>query len=325
MTDFTLADGTRVHLIGDPHLGKKFEVGVHVSRRGEREQKQAMHFRRELEADADIIVMVGDLFDHPYVGLSVIDAAATAIYSAALNNPDVTFIMMPGNHDLPRNVAAVGAFHDLWDRLHERLPNLVIPRSPEVIRGLAIFPWQWDRTAEEQVADVAGDTAVAAVGHWDLKSFGGSDNHLAPVAALRAAFGDIPLYSGHFHVPGEYLVMGYPVLCTGSLEPYSHGEDPDNAVYVTLDRAEALAQADTLVDKCVRVRLAPGEDLPEINCLALTHTREAVVDHGVSQRVSLDTFDWDAILRTKLATLDPEVREFIEERLPSYEESTAEE
>src|SRR3546814_20896947 len=88
-----------------------------------------------------------------------------------------------------------------------------------------------------------------------FRSFGGDDSHICPTAALKAKFGDgLTIYSGHYHLPGEYEVDGHTVVCTGSMEPYSHAEDPSGDLYVTLTLAELEAR-DDLHDKCVRVLL----------------------------------------------------------------------
>lgn len=308
---FNLPNGTVVHLIGDPHLGKKFEVGVPLARRGERETSQLSDFVQELYQEANIVIMVGDLFDHPYVGYDVSQAAADAVASAVMDRPDVTFVMMAGNHDMPRNITKVGAFDDFRDRLQKRYENLYILNKPAVIDGVACFPWEWNRRADEQVSDLIEQTALAAVGHWDLASFNGKDVHLAPVHALRKAFGDVPLYSGHYHIPGLYG----EVICTGSLQPYSHAEDPDGKFYVTLSREEALA-AQGLGNKNVRIRLAKGEDMPDIDCLSLTFIREKeMVDEGATPDYTKPTKDWSKMLTAKLAPLDERVRSYITERM----------
>lgn len=312
--DFQLASGARVHLIGDPHLGKKFEEGVPQNRRGERESRQAAHFANELEATADVIVMVGDLFDNPYVSDAVIVAAARAILGAAERNPDVLYVMMAGNHDKPRNLTLVGAWHAFREMTQHRLSNLFILDRPAHLGALAFFPWEWDRRADDQVNDLAGAVGVEhAVGHWDLSVFDGKDDHLAPVEALHTAFPQLyGMWSGHYHKPGAYRVGDCWVHCTGSMEPYAHGEGD---LYVTLTRAEALLATD-LHDKVVRVLLAPGEDMPEIDCLALTHKRVRVDEEdGVQSTVSVDDFDFHRIVRERIHDRDPRVRGFIEERM----------
>jgi hypothetical protein len=98
------------------------------------------------------------------------------------------------------------------------------------------------------------------------------------------------------------------------MEPYSHGEDPDGEIYVTLSLDEASDGRD-LTAKCVRVVLKDGEELPDsLDCMALTAIKEkAVADEG--EVVSLGKFEWKSVLDEALADLDPEVRQFIMERL----------
>lgn len=313
LNDFTTSDGTRVHLIGDPHLGKKFglEQGILPHRLGERELGQSLQFADELEADADVIVMIGDLFDTPYVTDAVIVAAGRAALSAAERNSDVTYVFIAGNHDKPRNLSLVGAWHVFREMTQDRRPNLIILDRPATIGKLAFFPWEWDRRADHQVADVASAVGIEhAVGHWDLAVFDGKDDHLAPVEALRAAFGvEITLWSGHYHVAGRYLDA---VNCIGSMQPYAQGEGD---LYVTLTREEAVLRTD-LHDKHVRVLLAPGEDVPELDCLAITHKRvRKEQEEGTDTTVSVDDFDFHRIVRERIQERDPRVRGFIEERM----------
>lgn len=310
-----LPNGKNVHLIGDPHLGRKFEVGVPPARKGEREIKQLAHFADELAVPADLVVMVGDLFDTPYVSYDTVNMVANVIRHAVISAPQTTFVMMAGNHDMPRNLTKVGAFHDLKDRLDGRYPNLLILTAPAVVQEVALFPWEWDRRADDQVGDVAAEEAHAAVGHWDLATFNGKDNHLAPVAALREAFGPIPLYSGHYHIPDDYTVEGETVHCIGSLEPYTHGEDPKELYYVTLSRSDALAR-DDLKDMNVRIRRKRGEDMPEIDCLSLTYIYEEQVDEGATpQPAPVKTHDWSKLVSQSIAPLDQRVQTFIKDRI----------
>ena len=311
---FSLSNGKTVALIGDPHLGRKFENGVPLHRRGERERKQLANFQEQLVQEADIVVMVGDLFDHPHVGFKVVLDAYTAIDAAATATGN-EILLLAGNHDLPRNLEVVGAF-EMLEALLEGHPKVTVVRRPWIKDGLALFPWEWNRTALDQVEKLYDNGRVeAAIGHWDLQSFGGDDSHVCPTAALKAKFGnELAIYSGHYHLPGEYEVDGHTVVCTGSMEPYSHAEDPDGSLYVTLTLDE-LEGRDDLHDKCVRVLLAEGEELPsDLDCLALTAKRAAKEDTEVGE-ITLGDFNWSSILAEKLAPLTAEVRGFIEERL----------
>lgn len=323
MNNFLLSDGSRVHLIGDPHLGKSFKTGVPVHRLGEREFAQRVRFVHELHDDADIIVMVGDLFDHPAVTREVVLQAAMAALSAAENNPDVLYIYMRGNHDQARNLSKVGAWPLFRRMVADRHDNLIVCDEPTVVRKLAILPWEWERTTEQQVEVIKDQGPVEhAIGHWDLVQFDDDGDHMAPVASLRAAFGEIGLWSGHFHRPGVYPVDGVDVNCTGSMMPYAHGEDPYGEVYVTITAAEAAERTD-LANKCVRILLQPGEKMPEIDCLALT--RKVVGEAKSEKTVLLDDYDFQNALAERIKPLDETVRSFIQERININAASAAEE
>lgn len=313
---FKLSDGRTVQAIGDPHFGRKFEVGVPLAKRGLREASQMRDFRKQLNEEADVCIIVGDVFDHPYVPYQVVEGVASALRDAVTTNPETEYIVYAGNHDLPRDITKVGAFHDLVDRLEGRYDNLTLVRRPQVVSKIAIFPWEWDRRADEQVDDLAKESVVAAFGHWDLMLFNGKDEHLAPTKALFKAFGDVPLYTGHIHIPGEYTINGHTVVCTGSLQPYDHGQDPDSTLYVTEALSDVLAKPEGYYkDKVLRVILQPGEQLPNIEALAVTPKRTAGKE-DTKVTVSLSDFDWHKILVGAINKMDVEVRKFTLERMP---------
>lgn len=313
-------DHSLVWLIGDPHLGRRFETGVPLHRRGEREAGQLVRFREELVTSCDINIMVGDLFDHPQVALSIILEAAEAYLAAADAMPDTAFYAMAGNHDRSRQLGSIGAWEVFARLIKGQRKNLFVVDTPGKVETIAFFPWQWGVTAAEQVEarfPKSDGEIDLAVGHWDLHSFGGNDDHLAPTALLHERFPRVrELVSGHYHLEGNWPVGDHDVRCTGSLEPYSHAEDPDGELYVTLTLAEAAAaDPDDLHGKHVRVLLHEGEELPELDCLALTGKRVTADDETESVAEKLGAFDWQAILDECLKDVPQDVREFIDERL----------
>lgn len=314
----TLPNNHTAHLIGDPHIGRKFEAGVPAHKRGQREARQMKLLRDELFLPhVDYNISVGDLFDHPHVSYKVVLEVAELYLEAAKQTPDTTYLVMAGNHDLPRNLGTVGAFDAFEEIVSGRYPNLLVARRPTWISDakLILFPWVWDRSAEE-MAPIPGMTVFqgyTAIGHWDLQSYGGDDSHMAPTQALHD-LGITEIYSGHYHTEGDYTVNGHVVHCTGSMEPYSHGEDPEGKIYVTLTLAEATDGRD-LTEKCVRVILADGQELPDdLDCMALTAIKAKAENEEV-QSIDLSKFEWKTTLDEALADLDPEVKAFIEERL----------
>ena len=310
-----LPNNRTAKLIGDPHLGLKFEVNVPIHRRGEREKSQWADFLNALDTPGvDYNIMVGDLFEHPFVSHSTAINAADAFLAAAKKHTATTFIAMAGNHDRPRNTDVKGAWESFYGMTHGRRGNLLVVNEPAAVGGMLILPWQWGVPAAEQVERFAGPSLHTAIGHYDLKSFGGEDSHLYPTKAL-AKFGIENFYGGHYHTAGIYQVQGHYVTCTGSLQPYSHGEDPEESIYVTRTLAEVLENPEAFKDKCIRVVLEPGEELPEIDCLAI-QPMKAEVEAVEIPEVQMDGFDWDKVLEHELARVeDKEVVSYIKERL----------
>lgn len=309
----TLPTGEMAWLIGDPHLGKSFERGVPPHRRGEREKSQFARFVTELETpDVDYIVMVGDLFEHPHVGKPIVVAAAEAFLNAADRRPETSFIALAGNHDVPRDLTVVGAWSVFERIVSGRFDNMVVVSKPCVFGEMALLPWQWGVNAVDQLEWLTDDCLVA-IGHWDLQSFGGDDSHICPTQELHA-LGIETIYSGHYHLAGDYRVAGHTVHCTGSMEPYSHAEDPEGDIYVTLTLAEATDGRD-LSDKFVRLDLEPGEVVPEdLDCQCLQ--RRVSKPEAVEAEPMAD-FDWKEIMTQALSGLTVEVRDFIQERMPT--------
>lgn len=311
-----IVDDIRFHTIGDPHIGRKFN-GTPIHRRGEREEMQFVQLVDELAVDCDVNVTMGDLFDKALdIPESVIARTADIYLTAARARPKTHFIVMAGNHDLSQKVGTVGAFH-LFAKAVARVGNIQVLFMPAIILGAIFYPWQWGITALEQTTGHRYGTVKVAFGHWDLEDFGGSTDHMCPARQL-AELGVEHIVTGHWHLPGTYQVDGVDVLCTGSMAPYTHAEDPDGDLYVTLTLEEALSRGD-LYDKCVRVLLTPGETLPDIDCLQLTSKRVgSVSDEEVElTEVGLGDFNLTNILNEAFdeqKVVEP-VRVFIREKL----------
>jgi len=299
-----------VWLIGDPHIGIDFDKrGTPITRRGDRERLQLQQFVEELNQDVRVNVMVGDLFDKPVVDIKLVHYVYDAYREAALNRPGTTFVLLAGNHDLFRQLKDPktgkllrGSFHALA-RMLLHIPNVIVVTEPQIIEDIVFFPWQWDITSNEQVLQYSKLPKIA-VGHWDLLDFGGNNDHLCPVDSLHT-LGVKEIYSGHMHTAGNYG----DVICTGSMQPYTHAEDPEQTMYRTLTLQE-LEQTDpsSLVDMNVRILLESGEELPEVDCLSLTVKRIGEPDSVEVSEVGTGSFDLKATLfrnMNELGVIDP--------------------
>ena len=66
----------------------------------------------------------------------------------------------------------------------------------------------------------------------------------------------------------------------------------------------------------MRVVVAPGEEVPKIDCLALTHKRVAAEVEHHEGTFTPDSLDWAQRLSQRVAKLAQPVQEFIIERMP---------
>ena len=305
-------------LIGDPHLGREFRAHVPLDRIGDREKMMFEQFERELNESSDTTVIVGDLFDRPLVSIQTLWKTLDIIISASASQPNRKIIIMAGNHDLNKATEVRGSFHVLGVAL-ERVPNVYVLLEPTVIDDVAYFPWQYEKTAEEQV-EVFNALPSTAIGHWDLESFGDHDSHLCPARSLRAKGVDT-IYSGHWHIAGTYTVDSFDVICTGSMQPMTHAEDPKGNMYVTLNLTDYEAKDDSyFANRYVRVRCIKGEEVtPPTTCLGFK--LEPIDPEAVeTERVNLGNFDMNDILNQAFTSFEipTEIQSFIKEKIHAY-------
>jgi len=310
-----------MYLIGDPHIGRTFVANVPLDRRGEREQMMMKDFERRLNASDETTIVVGDLIDRPLIAVQTLYELIGVIISAAYSRPNRKIIIIAGNHDLNKATEVRGSFHLLAVAL-ERVPNVEVLLKPKVIDGIAFFPWQYERTAKEQVDDLRDSMGImhptTAIGHWDLECFGEHDTHLCPARELIAA-GIVDIYTGHWHIAGDYNVAGIDVHCTGSMQPLTHSEDTTGDMYVTLSK-EQYEQKDHAYcrNRYLRIRAKRGDEVaaPE-TCLGFKVEYSDADDSGTTEQVNLGDFNMDKIMAEAMTKFElPEtVRTFIKENV----------
>ena len=304
-----------VNFIGDPHFGRKFgDVPLH--RRGDREKMQLALFKAMLAEEADICIMVGDLFDTFTVSNETLVTVWEALYDAAKANPNRQFIMVMGNHDVSRDTSLVSSF-EVLKQMCEALMNITFVTNIHefMIEGdndpILVVPYSAFKTSDQVLKDYLANTHPTqkysmVVGHWDTMAVGDQHN-LIPLALLAPVTKEI--VTGHVHTPetfkvnafGEKIADGpFPtnVTITGSMMPYSHGEDPEHNIYVslTVEQIEVALASDPKAfhDKCLRVIMVPGEVPPQdIDCLQLSC--KYVEGEKEKQEVVMETFSFQAL------------------------------
>jgi DNA repair exonuclease SbcCD nuclease subunit len=274
----------KYEVLGDPHLGRKFETGVPLHRKGEREHMQREKFLASLmNAKAEVHVTMGDLFDKFIVPPEVVLFASHAYMRAAEDNPNTTYVVLRGNHDVSRNADKASSW-DLFCALVDQHPNVwAVDEHPIEYEGMLFVPYDPFNYDHLEVHLNAGIETV--FGHFDIVDFGG--HNVAPTE-LFARYGVKTLVNGHDHVGRRLVQHGVEVIVTGSMEPFTHAEDKTGDLYVTVTLDE-LAKLDVR-NKNVRVLLKDGETLPDdLDCLSLVAKR--VIDDDADRTVDTEEFD----------------------------------
>lgn len=56
----------------------------------------------------------------------------------------------------------------------------------------------------------------------------------APTISFLLDYSEL-IISGHYHIPDKFEIGKTTFIYSGSMQPYSHGEDPNNELYITYD------------------------------------------------------------------------------------------
>ncbi len=309
-------------VLGDVHLGKVFRTGVTPDRRGQREDSVFRDFEAHLRSaiqEGRSLVQVGDLFDTFRVPNEILLRTAKLVRNYADQcRRDQCLIFIAGNHDEAKDKDKVSSF--------ELFAELVAHDNVVTVRGDGdVFSFEdclfvgfnAFRTPAEQLADYDdGEKYDAVFGHWDVIDVGKENPQLAPFDLLRGL--TTTVVTGHDHTPRE-LAYGddFTILVTGSMQPYSHAEDPDEEIYVTRSAEDVLKNPTAYRNKFLRVALKPDETFDRAKVDALAVTFKHLDAEGVE--VDLTDIDLDAVFdfATEVKAAFKDVPEAITSRIQS--------
>lgn len=333
----------KILCIGDPHLGRRFITGVPSHRLYEREETQYAELDRLLNPSdplIDHIVIMGDLFDRFVVSPTTVLRAVELLRKASEANSHIEYFVIPGNHDMTKDTTKKSSYqlfyevfsHD-WSipeinrnvAFHTSMSHILYPDfngNPDIYVGLYFESYNAFRLSDYnmEISDrYAGASKKISFGHWDSVDIISSG--YLPSADLLAD-SDL-VVSGHEHTYKQTFYPSHPntpVLFTGSLQPYSHAEDPDKKIYVTV-KSENLDNYDLSKDfkyKCLRIECTPSFALTEaVDCYSLAYkvivpdavvsstTDESDVIQSYSERLStwLAEQDLEDSVRTDLENI----------------------
>lgn len=300
-----------VEFMGDVHLGRRFIEGVPLDRRGDRESMIWNQFYADLHChDGDFHIQVGDLFDNFDVSNDTVLRAATMYISAAQKLSGCQFFVLRGNHDASRRYDKASSF-EVFKKIVENVPNIMVVDEPYISleNRFGFMPWDPYRSALMQVQTLSSLLPLTCEGldepplkfvvcHCDVKHYGGDTFNVLPIDELSNLAKHI--VTGHDHTKRTFK----NVFVTGSMQPYSHGEDPDHTMYLTMSLEELRDTQVDLTNKYVRVMLRPGEETLAVpNCLGFKTQLLGAKEEESDITVEFESFDTVGLFRGILEEL----------------------
>lgn len=303
-------------VLGDAHIGKRFLNDVPLHRRGEREAMVRTDLFKALTEGVtgwDAVVQTGDILDGFVVDLASLLFVADTFIEAQRQTRAQYFIYR-GNHDASREEKKRSSFDVLQAILASANRITVVSecsrvhiKTPAMEMTLGFMPWHPFDSAEVLAQNLADyeDPFDVIFTHCDLDTFGGQSStfNLLPYATLAKVTNKV--VNGHIHTPEVREVGGLTVYMPGSLQPYSHSEDPEEVLYTTKTLREFLVSGpDDFINKNLRVLLEEGEEAPTDipNCLSFTVKRVKVKDEieEDDSEVHVEDFDMKKIIQKQL-------------------------
>jgi DNA repair exonuclease SbcCD nuclease subunit len=309
----------RVAAIGDAHLGRSYypfttEGGVN---------QREWDFERSFEAavdlalaqEPDLIVWLGDIFDHPrptYRSYRVVQRAL-----ARIRDHGLPAVIITGNHDTPRMPGTGSPYSSLADGFPEMhfahrlsyerfvLPGLVVHAVPQMLNVEATL----DALAEADRSRSA-DCSNLLLTHPRVTQvqprYADINEIEVDAGLLRSDF----VLLGHYHF---HTRVSDRIWYAGSTDTFSFADDPD--------KAKGIVVLDTDTGVCRHVALAGQRPLVTLDSVFALGLSPADLQLQVLERAA--KVPKGAVARLYLEGVDPEAYRLLDLQAVREEASAA--
>jgi DNA repair exonuclease SbcCD nuclease subunit len=292
----------RVAAIGDAHLGRSYlpyttEAGVNV-----REQDFELSFTAAVDLalaqEPELIVWLGDVFDHPRPTYRSFRVAQRALMK--IRQHGIQLALISGNHDTPRlpgTGSPYSALHDSFPEFHfahrltyERfeLPGLVVHAVPQMLSVEATLE-ALDQAAAERSADKTNLLLTHPRITQVEPKYADINEIEVDANRLQADF----VVLGHYHVHTE---VRPGVWYAGSTDSFTFADDPDEA--------KGILVLDTDTGAARHVPLADQRPLVTMETIMATGLSPTELQDQLSQRAEL--VPEGAVARVFVDGVDPQ-------------------
>jgi DNA repair exonuclease SbcCD nuclease subunit len=293
----------RVAAIGDAHLGRSYypfttDEGVN-QREFDFEQSFQAAVELALAQQPDLVIWLGDIFDHPRPTYRSFRVAQRAL--ARIRAHGLPTVIISGNHDTPRLPGTGSPYSALADSFPEmhfahrltyqrvELPGLVVHAVPQMLTVEAALE------ALDEAAQRRSSTATnLLITHPRLTQL---QPHHADINEIEVDAGRLQsdlVLLGHYHTHARVFDgMWY----AGSTDTFSFADDPDR------DKGVVVLDTDTGV--CRHVALTGRRALVTLEPIFALGLSPAELQERVSERAA--SAPEGAVARLYLENVDPDV------------------
>ena len=294
----------KVAALGDAHLGRSYYPYTTPDGFNQRERDFEESFTRAVELalaqSPDLLVWLGDVFDHPRPTYRSYRIAQQALLR--IREHGIPLVVITGNHDTPRlpgTGSPYSALADLFPEVrfahrmaYERFafPGLVVHAVPQMLTVDATL----DALAEARLSRAADATNLLLTHprvpqvephHADI-------NEIEVDAGLLKSSADLALL-GHYHF---HTKVDTGIWYAGSTDTFSYADDPE------IPKGIVVLDTDTgAIEHVALTGQRPLLTLPTVHALGLS---PAEVQERVLERVA--AVPAGAVVRLFLEGVDPE-------------------
>lgn len=292
----------RVVAIGDAHLGRGYYSFTTPEGVNQRERDFEVSFEAAVELalaqSPDLVVWLGDVFDHPRPTYRSFRVAQRAL--ARVRDHGVATVVISGNHDTPRLPGTGSPYSALADTFRDvhfahrmayerfELPGLVVHAVPQMLTvadTLAALDEADRGRSLDRVNLLLTHPRVTQVepSHADINEIE------VDAGALRSDF----VLLGHYHF---HTKVGDGIWYAGATDTFSFADNPD--------KAKGILVLDTDTGESRHVALSGQRPLVTLEAVHALGLSPAEVEAQVLERAA--TVPEGAVARLYLEGVDPE-------------------
>jgi len=305
----------KVAAIGDAHLGRSYlpyttEGGVN-QREWDFERSFEQAVALALAQDPDLVIWLGDIFDHPaphYRSYRVVQRAL-----ASVRDHGVPIVVISGNHDTPRLPGRGSPYSALADTFPQaRFAHRLAYERFDVTTGgghLVVHAVPQMLSVEATLGALAQASSARSADHVNLLITHPRIKQLEPRHAdineieidLGTLQSDLVLL-GHYHFHAE---VAERIWYAGSTDTFSFADDPD--------KPKGIVVLDTDLGRCRHVPLTGQRRLVTLDSVHALGLSPGELSDQVLQRAA--TAPAGSIARLYLEGVDPEAYRLLDRQL----------